>query len=41
MARPKSNGPPDKSTATIGFEGKLWLTADKLGNRRIPRSASQ
>ena len=27
MARPKSNGSKD-STATIGFEAKLWLTAD-------------
>jgi hypothetical protein len=27
MARPKSNGSKD-SSATIGFEAKLWLTAD-------------
>ncbi len=32
MARPKSNGSPNASTATIGFEAKLWLTADKLRN---------
>ena len=32
MARPKSNGSPNISTATIGFEAKLWLTADKLRN---------
>ena len=31
MARPKSNGSRD-SSATIGFEAKLWLTADKLRN---------
>ncbi len=32
MPRPaKSNGSKD-STATIGFEAKLWLTADKLRN---------
>jgi hypothetical protein len=28
MARPKSNGTKETSTATIGFEAKLWLTAD-------------
>jgi type I restriction-modification system DNA methylase subunit len=32
MARPKSNGSPKDSTATIGFEAKLWLAADKLRN---------
>ncbi len=32
MARPKSNGTKDSSTATIGFEAKLWLAADKLRN---------
>ncbi len=32
MARPKSNGSPNTSTATIGFEAKLWLAADKLRN---------
>ena len=31
MARPQSGSPRD-STATIGFEAKLWLTADKLRN---------
>jgi len=31
MARTKSNGTKD-STATIGFEAKLWLAADKLRN---------
>jgi type I restriction enzyme M protein len=30
MARPKSNGTKD-STATIGFEAKLWLAADSRG----------
>jgi type I restriction enzyme M protein len=29
MARPKTNGSKD-STATIGFEAKLWTAADKL-----------
>jgi len=28
MARTKSNGTKADSTATIGFEAKLWLTAD-------------
>jgi type I restriction enzyme M protein len=32
MARPKSNGAGAQSTANIGFEAKLWLTADKLRN---------
>ena len=32
MARTKSNGTNETSTATIGFEAKLWLTADKLRN---------
>ena len=31
MARTKSNGSKD-STANLGFEAKLWLTADKLRN---------
>ena len=31
MARTKSSG-THTSTATIGFEAKLWLTADKLRN---------
>jgi type I restriction enzyme M protein len=34
MARPKSNGSPKDSTATIGFEANLWLAADKLRNNR-------
>src|SRR5271169_3246640 len=32
MARTKSNGNSAPSSATIGFEAKLWLTADKLRN---------
>jgi len=32
MARKASSKPSDSSTATIGFEAKLWLTADKLRN---------
>ena len=33
MARMKSDGRTTvSSTATIGFEAKLWLTADKLRN---------
>ena len=32
MARASSSRSPDQSTATIGFEAKLWLTADKLRN---------
>jgi type I restriction enzyme M protein len=32
MARTKSNGAGAQSTANIGFEAKLWLTADKLRN---------
>ena len=28
MARPKSNGSPKNSTATIGFEAKLWIIAN-------------
>ena len=32
MARAKSSASPAQSTATIGFEAKLWLTADKLRN---------
>jgi type I restriction enzyme M protein len=31
MPRTKSNGSKD-SSATIGFEAKLWLTADKMRN---------
>jgi len=30
MALPKAQSP--QSSATIGFEAKLWLTADKLRN---------
>ena len=29
--------PPKDSTANIGFEAKLWLTADKL--RKHPRAS--
>jgi type I restriction enzyme M protein len=32
MARTKTNGAAAQSTANIGFEAKLWLTADKLRN---------
>ena len=32
MARPKSTPKAPKSTASLGFEAKLWLTADKLRN---------
>ena len=32
MARTKSAPASGQSTATIGFEAKLWLTADKLRN---------
>jgi type I restriction enzyme M protein len=32
MSRTKSNGAGAQSTANIGFEAKLWLTADKLRN---------
>jgi type I restriction enzyme M protein len=32
MARPPKSSRPDLSTATIGFEAKLWLAADKLRN---------
>jgi type I restriction enzyme M protein len=28
----RPTAPPKDSTATIGFEAKLWLTADKLRN---------
>jgi hypothetical protein len=28
MARPKNNGTSAQSSATIGFEAKLWLAAD-------------
>ena len=31
MARTKSNGSKD-SSANLGFEAKLWLSADKLRN---------
>ena len=31
MARAKSNGSSNQSSATIGFEAKLWLTADSHG----------
>ena len=29
---PPKSSPSDKSAATIGFEAKLWLAADKLRN---------
>ena len=32
MARKASKASAASSTATIGFEAKLWLTADKLRN---------
>jgi len=32
MPRLAKEKPTDKFTATIGFETKLWLTADKLRN---------
>src|SRR6201999_1161169 len=32
MARTKSTGKTNQSSATIGFEAKLWLAADKLRN---------
>ena len=32
MARAYSPASSSKSSATIGFEAKLWLTADKLRN---------
>src|SRR5436190_706669 len=32
MARAKPTSASTQSTATIGFEAKLWLTADKLRN---------
>ena len=32
MARANSSASSAQSTATIGFEAKLWLTADKLRN---------
>ena len=28
MARPKSHGSPKDSSARLGFEAKLWLSAD-------------
>ena len=34
MARTKSNGSKD-STANLGFEAKLWLTADTAGQCRM------
>ena len=41
MARPKLNGSPkDTSTAAIGFEAKLWLTADKLRNKQLLKISS-
>ncbi len=30
--RKSAASPNESSTATIGFEAKLWLTADKLRN---------
>ncbi|MCX6933922.1 MAG: hypothetical protein NTZ29_14790 [Verrucomicrobia bacterium] len=32
MARAYSPASSSQSSATIGFEAKLWLTADKLRN---------
>lgn len=32
MARRKSSGSTSESTANVGFEAKLWQTADKLRN---------
>ena len=32
MARPKSTKAVTQSSASLGFEAKLWLTADKLRN---------
>jgi type I restriction enzyme M protein len=32
MARAKSSPSSSQSPATIGFEAKLWLAADKLRN---------
>ena len=32
MARTKTTASSAQSSATIGFEAKLWLTADKLRN---------
>jgi type I restriction enzyme M protein len=32
MARAKSSPSSSQSSATIGFEAKLWLAADKLRN---------
>lgn len=32
MARPKASNAAPQSSATIGFEAKLWITADKLRN---------
>ena len=34
MARTKTTSASAQSTATIGFEAKLWLTADKLRNNK-------
>ncbi len=31
-AKTKAASPKDQSSATIGFEAKLWLAADKLRN---------
>ncbi|MCE9611613.1 MAG: SAM-dependent methyltransferase [Chthoniobacter sp.] len=46
MARPKSNGSSTAGTATIGFEAKLWLTADsrseaETASRRLPAGRAQ
>jgi|GEM_PF-2212681 hypothetical protein len=44
MARAKSNGNSAQSSATIGFEAKLWLTADKLRNpfeEKMPRLVAE
>jgi type I restriction-modification system DNA methylase subunit len=33
MAHPKSNKPASKSSASLGFEAKLWLTAASEGEK--------
>jgi len=42
MARRKSNtdNTSKNSTANIGYEAKLWLTADKLRNTLLPKLLS-
>ena len=41
MARTKKENGSSSSTATIGFEAKLWLTADKLRNTLFASSPSR